>query len=186
LNAADRTPPELEAAEAAIETLMNRVLKHPVMVVAARASISPAVVRVGDSLKVSIEFENLGTHPVSFVSPASFKAGSTNTFRLNFWTATGDTDDPYDYAWTLDLTGHELLVGEHETLLSRGPLVTLGPHETLKTWTTLKLPRCKAAAYQAELIYNPVRPSAFDPKDVRIFGELHADLVPLTVEKHKK
>lgn len=185
LDVHDPIPAPVQPTVDAIHRLMEKVAHSPVLAVAARAELAPAKVSVGDDLKVSIEFQNVGSRPVLLVNPATFGRGPS-TLRINFWRPTGDADEPHDYEWTLDLTGRELLVAEHETLASRGPAIPLEPHAKLRTWTTVELPRCKPAAYHAELIYVASPPSHPAETEQRVFGELHADLVPMTVERRKK
>lgn len=179
-------PPELVPIEEAIGRLMDRAAKKPLATVALKLALSPGAVRVGDPLRVEIDVSNPGIYPADFVSPALFGADGPGSFRLNFWRWTGDPEDPGEYAWTLNLAGRELQVADHKTLSRTDPVQRLEPGTVLKLWTTVPLPRCKRARYLVELVYITPPRSGTVAHDRRMFGEFHADGVPLRVVWRKR
>ena len=179
-------PAELEPIEKQIHALMARAVRFPLATLAMTFTVLPTPIHVGDVLKISVEFSNAGKFPVHLVSPASFRAGTANSFRLNFWHRTGDAEDPYEFDWTLDLIGKELLVEEHKTLASKGPAPAIDPGAKISAWTTVRLPRCKPHEYLVELVYITNSPGEPVEGDRRVFGELHAGGVPLVVVKRGK
>jgi hypothetical protein len=179
-------PPELVLVEEALVRLRDRAAKKPLALVALKLTLSPGEVRVGEPLRIEIDVSNPGPYPADFVSPALFGADGPGSFRLNLWRPTGDPQDPEEYAWTLNLAGRELQVADHKTLSRKDPVQRLDPGTVLKVWTTVPLPRCKPDRYTVELVYITPPRSDTVAEDRRMFGEFHAEGVPLTVAKRKR
>jgi hypothetical protein len=179
-------PAELVPIEQVMVRLRDRAAAQPLATVALKVSLSPGELRVGDPLRIEIDVNNSGPYPSDFVSPALFGPNGPGSFRLNFWRLTGNPRDPEEYAWTLNLAGVELQVAEHRTLSRKDPVQRLDPGMLLKLWTTIPLPRCKRGRYMVELVYITPAGSGTVAEDRRMFGEFHADGVPLRVVWRKR
>jgi len=177
---ADRPlPPELVPIENGILRIMDRAAKKPVAALAMKLALTPEKLRVGDPLRIEIEFSNPGYQPIDFLSPLTIVPAVFERFELNFVRLPINAKHPQGSGWCwLDLAGRELQVVDGGTL-SRAP-VRLDPGKVLKLSTTLPLPRCKRGTYMVELVYSTISPPAPQPAE-RIFGELHTERVPLTV-----
>ncbi len=183
INALEPTPEGLDQVEERVEGLMGRLAKGPVRALSVRLALEPAEIERGKPLAIEVTFTCLGRFPAEFPNPATFRSHPENSFRLNFWKPVKDEDGQpdYEFDWTLDLVGKELLTGEKSALRPGKALVRLEPGSSLSAKTTVKFPKSTPGSYRVELVYIAARPEGSEGNSNLIDGEIHADPVPLRV-----
>jgi hypothetical protein len=179
-------PPALQELESALIPFWTRLEEVPLRTLELRIELSPDRVRVGDTVRLALNFTNRGRFAAELRNPAAFAKEGPSSLRIQFYRlvpgAGGKQTEEFE--WELDAVGREFLVAERKALPSTEPLQSVGPGDTLRAWTTFRAPALPLGSYSVQGSYYaaPVGRQEREAHNDLVAGELRTDTVSLVVE----
>jgi hypothetical protein len=182
-------PPDLLELECALAPFWGRLDEFPLRTLELRIELAPDRVRTGDTVRLALNFSNRGRFATQFRNPAAFAKTGTSSLRVHFYRRERGADgaERDEFAWELDLAGHELLVAERKALPSTEPFANVAAGDTLRAWATFRAPALPPGNYSAQASYyaSPVGPKEREAHNDLVAGELRTDMLPFTVEERE-
>jgi hypothetical protein len=180
-------PPGLRQLESALVPFWNRLDQSPLRTLELRIELSPEHVRAGDTVRLGLHFTNRGRFAAQFRNPAAFAKNGPNSLRIHFYRLARGAggEETEEFAWELDVVGHELLVAERKALPSGEPLLSIAPAETLRAWTTFRAPALPPGNYSAQGSFYtaPVGPKEREAHNDLVAGDFRTDIAALVVDE---
>jgi hypothetical protein len=174
------SPVERRFQEAA-EQVIQRAATAPRAAIAMAARLGASEARRGDELMVTLTFKNPGKLAAHVPSPALAGKPPWKVLRLAFWKpVTVGSESTFAFETAVDLDG-EFLAGERKSVGAEPRLITVAPGASLAVSTRFRVPRLAPGTYQVEAYFVLARPPG--DRDAELFGEYHADPVPLVVAR---
>ena len=179
-------PPGLRKLETALVPFWSRLDQAPLRTLELRIGLSPDHVRAGDTVQLALHFTNRGRFATEFRNPAAFAVNGPNSLRVQFFRLERGAggQETEEFAWELDVAGHELLVAERKALPSTEPLLRIEPGDTLSAWTTFRAPALTPGSYSAQASYYATAVGAKEREahNDLVAGELRTEIASLVVD----
>jgi len=186
LDAMQPLPEDFIEVERVIARLFTRLSSAPLRVLSMDVTFEPDKIAPGEKVKASFEFRCMGKFPLEFRNPARVAQGPGVSLRLNLWKKTKDDEGEHlVYVTAVDLAGKEFLVAEKKAVPSGETFLHIPSGESMRMWTSLRLPKLDPEKYIIEAIYigSPASREEQMRRNDLVTGEFHADIKELTIMK---